>query len=68
MRKARPVESLIFDGMETAVRLQAEAAEVSIGNELTKRLLEPRQSINSRTRAIETDSPLFYGTIHPTLF
>ena len=68
MRKARPVESHTFAGMETAVEEQSKAAALYTAEELTARLIEDRPSIDSRTRAIETDSPLFYGTIHPTLF
>jgi hypothetical protein len=54
--------------METAVADQATAAAEYTGQELTRRLLEPRKSIDVRTQAIENDSPLFYGVINPTLF
>jgi hypothetical protein len=64
----KPVESHTFAGMETAVELQSQAAAEYTGQELTRRLLEPRKSIDARTQAIENDSPLFYGVINPTLF
>ena len=64
----KPVESHIFAGMETAVEDQAQAAAVYSGEELTKKLVEARPSIDRRTAAMEMDSPLFFGTIHPTLF
>ena len=64
----KPVESHIFAGMETAVEDQAQAAAVYSGEELTKRLLEPRAAIDAKTGRLERDSPLFFGTIHPTLF
>jgi hypothetical protein len=54
--------------METAVTEQSEAAALYSAEELTAKLLEPRKSIDAKTQAIEMDSPLFYGTIHPTLF
>lgn len=64
--KRRPVESLTFDGM--AVAHQAEAAAVYSAEELSAKLIEPRQSINAAAGKMEQDSPLFYGTIHRTLF
>ena len=64
----KPVESHIFAGMETAVEDQAQAAAVYSGEGLTKKLVEARPSIDRRTAAMEMDSPLFFGTIHPTLF
>jgi hypothetical protein len=54
--------------MDTAVEEQSKAAALYTAEELTKRLIEARPSIDVKTRAIETDSPLFFGTIHPTLF
>jgi hypothetical protein len=63
-----PVHIMTFAGMETAVADQATAAAEYTGQELTRRLLEPRKSIDARTQAIENDSPLFYGVINPTLF
>jgi hypothetical protein len=68
MRRSKPVESHTFAGMETAVTEQSEAAALYSAEELTAKLLEPRKSIDAKTQAIEMDSPLFYGTIHPTLF
>jgi hypothetical protein len=67
-RTVKPVESHIFEGMETAVAEQAEAAAVQQAAELTAKLIEPRQSIDTKAADIEYNSPLFYGTIHPTLF
>jgi hypothetical protein len=64
----RPVESHTFAGMETAVEEQSKAAALYTAEELTSRLIESRPSIDAKTRAIETDSPLFFGTIHKTLF
>ena len=66
--KRKPVESHTFAGMETAVEEQSKAAALYTAEELTSRLIEARPSIDAKTRAIETDSPLFFGTIHPTLF
>jgi hypothetical protein len=69
MRKQpKPVESHIFDGMEAAVEEQAQSAAEYSGEELTKRLIEPRPAIDGRTGKMERESPLFFGTIHPTLF
>ena len=69
MRKAKPVESHIFDGMETAVTAQAEAAALYTAEELTKRLLEDRQSIDRAAGEMERDSPLFFGQgENPSLF
>jgi len=67
-RTVKPVESHIFAGMETAVEEQAQAAAVYSGEELTKRMLEARPSIDARAGSMENDSPLFYGKINPTLF
>ena len=68
-RSARPVESHTFAGMETAVTAQAEAAALYTAEELTKRLLEDRQSIDRATGEMERHSPLFHGTgSNPTLF
>ena len=66
MRK--PVASHTFAGMEQAVTAQAEAAGIQTAAELSAKLLEPRRSIDTAAAAMELDSPLFYGTIHPTLF
>ena len=67
-RTVKPVESHIFAGMETAVEEQAQAAAVYSGEELTKRMLEARPSIDARAGQMEENSPLFYGKINPTLF
>lgn len=68
LRKMKPVESLTFDGMADAVAHQAEAAAVYSAEELSAKLVEPRQSINAAAGKMEQDAPLFYGTIHWTLF
>ena len=69
MRKAKPVESRTFAGMEQDVRLQSEAAAVYTAEELTKRLLEPGQSISKRAGEMERNAPLFHGTgDNPSLF
>jgi hypothetical protein len=68
MKTKRPVESLIFEGMADAVRLQTEAAAVSIGNTLTSEMLEPLGNINTKAAELEMNSPLFYGKVQPTLF
>ena len=68
-RKPRPVESHTFAGMETAVELQSKAAAVYTAEELTKRLLEPGQSISKRAGEMERNAPLFHGTgDNPSLF
>ena len=67
-RTVKPVESHIFAGMETAVEAQAQAAAEYSGEELTKRMLEARPSIDGRTGQMEENAPLFYGKINPTLF
>lgn len=66
--RRRPVASHTFTGMETAVEEQSKSAALYTAEELSKRLIEARPSIDAKTMAIETDSPLFFGTIHPTLF
>ena len=68
MRKAKPVQSCTFAGMEAAVSEQAESAAKLEAETLTARMIEPRPSIEAAAGKIESDSPLFYGTIHPTLF
>ena len=68
-RRVKPVESHIFAGMTEAVSLQQEAAAVYTSEELTKRLLEPGQSISKRAGEMERNAPLFHGTgSNPTLF
>ena len=68
MRKAKPVESRTFAGMEQDVRLQSEAAAVHQAEELSAKLLEPRASIDAKAGEMERTSPLFYGKVEPTLF
>lgn len=64
----KPVESHVFDGMDLAVREQAEAAAKHQAEELTAEMLKPLGDINTKAGRIETDSPLFYGKVNPTLF
>jgi hypothetical protein len=66
--KRRPVESHTFAGMETAVELQSKAAAAMQAEELSAKLLEPLGNINHRAADMESDSPLFYGKVNPTLF
>ena len=67
-RKAKPVESHTFAGMEQAVQLQAQAAGEKQAEELTAKMREPLADINHRTGSMENDSPLFFGKVNPTLF
>ena len=67
-RKAKPVESHTFAGMETAVEKQAAAAGELQAEELTARMREPLGNINHRAASMEEDSPLFFGKVNPTLF
>ena len=66
--KHKPVESHIFSGMETAVKAQAESAAEVNAEDLTAKLIEPRKTIDAAAAEMEMNSPLFYGSIHPTLF
>jgi hypothetical protein len=66
--RRRPVESHTFAGMETAVEEQSKAAAIQTAADLTAKLLEPRPSIDAAAGRMEQDAPLFYGTIHRTLF
>lgn len=68
-RAAKPVESHVFAGMESAVTQQQSAAAVYAGEELTAKLQEPLGDISSRSGRIERESPLFFGTgENPDLF
>ena len=66
--KPRPVVSCTFAGMEAAVSEQAESAAKLEAETLTARMIEPRPSIDAAAGKMESDSPLFYGVINPTLF
>ena len=66
--KLRPVVSCTFAGMEAAVSEQAQAAAKLEAETLTARMIEPRPSIEAAAGKMESDSPLFYGVINPTLF
>ena len=61
-------ETLTLPGMETAVSEQSRAAAQYSGEQLTTAFSEPKGNIDTATREMELNSPLFYGTIHPTLF
>jgi hypothetical protein len=61
--------SEVFDGMETAVEEQEQAAAEYSGEELSAKLLEPKADISAKAGKMERDAPLFYGTgSNPTLF
>ena len=66
--KPRPVVSCTFAGMEAAVSEQAQAAAKLEAETLTAKMIEPRPSIDAAAGKMESDSPLFYGVINPTLF
>ena len=66
--KPRPVVSCTFAGMEAAVSEQAQAAAKLEAETLTARMIEPGPSIDAAAGKMESDSPLFYGVINPTLF
>lgn len=69
MRKQpRQVESHTFAGMETAVAEQAIAAGEYQGEELSAMMRRPLKDVSARAGEIERESPLFFGTVHPTLF
>jgi hypothetical protein len=68
MARRRPVESLTFAGMETAVEEQTAAAGVYTAGELTAKMLEPLGDVSRKAEELELNSPLFYGQVHPTLF
>ena len=68
MRKSRPVESHTFAGMETAVQLQSQAAAAKQAEELTAEMLKPLGNINHRAGDMESNAPLFFGKVQPTLF
>lgn len=64
-----PIHIMTFAGMETAVEEQSKAAMIYTAEELTKRLLEPRQSIDKKSGEMERNAPLFHGTgDNPSLF
>lgn len=66
--KAKPVESHTFAGMEDAVREQDAAAGVYTAEELSKEFYQPLGNVSTKTGDMETNSPLFYGKVNPTLF
>lgn len=55
-------------GMEGSDQQREEARQLQQAEELTARLIEARPSIDAKAGEMEANSPLFYGTIHPTLF
>jgi hypothetical protein len=68
MRKAKPVESHIFPGMERTVAEQKEAAAHYSAEEMTAKMLEPLGDVSRKAGEMETHAPLFFGQVHPTLF
>jgi len=66
--KSKPVESHTFVGMESAVELQREAAGEYQAEELTAEMLKPLGNINHRAGDMESNAPLFFGKVQPTLF
>lgn len=66
MRKQ--VESHILPGMEQDVRAQADSAALVSGEELTKEFYQPLGDVSSKAGEMETNAPLFYGKVNPTLF
>lgn len=67
-RKHTPPPSMTFAGMEGHVQAQDAAAGEYQAEELTAKLLEPLGDVSSRAGQLETESPLFYGKVHATLF
>lgn len=68
-RRAKPVESHTFAGMEVAVCEQEQAAAVFAGEELTAKLLEPLGNISKQAGEMEREAPLFFATgENPSLF
>ena len=61
-------EPLTFDGMAEYVDGQEQAAAAYQGEELTARMREPLGNINHRAGDMESNAPLFFGQVHPTLF
>lgn len=55
-------QSEVFDGMETAVEEQDQAAAEYSAEELGAKMLEPKADISAKAGRMERDSPLFYGT------
>ena len=66
--KRRPIESHPLPGMAQMIEALAEHAAAYSGAELTDKMRSPLADVSKMTREIENDSPLFYGTINPTLF
>lgn len=67
-RQLRPVESHDLPGMTDAIRSQEAAAAEYRGEELTAELVQPLGDISKKTGDMERNSPLFAGTLQPTLF
>lgn len=65
------MNNLPLPTLEHVAGERAEAAAVQLGADLTLALLTPKPAITSKTRAIETFSPLFRGSaanLQPNLF
>jgi hypothetical protein len=67
-RKYQPVHSHVFEGMEDAVTAQAMAAAEMTAEKLSEKMLEPIGDVSGKSGRMERESPLFFGSIHPTLF
>ena len=63
-----PLHIMTLPGMEGSDQQREEARQLQQAEELTARLIEARPSIDAKAGEMEANSPLFYGTIHPTLF
>jgi hypothetical protein len=55
-------------GFEQAIAEQEHAAAELSAEQLADKMREPFADVSKKTRAIENESPLFYGVINPTLF
>ena len=66
--EGHPVHVYTLAGMEGSDQQREEARQLQQAEELTARLIEARPSIDAKAGEMEANSPLFYGTIHPTLF
>ena len=69
MRKPiRPEDSLSFAGLETVDRDRAEALAVAQAEELTAEMRRPLGDVSRKAGEMERNAPLFFGSVHPTLF
>ena len=68
MKKRSTPPSMTFEGMEPLLAERAEAESLYQTQQLEEEFLKPLGSINTAAAEMEMNSPLFFGTIHPTLF